>query len=593
MSVIIETRNYKCTTKGVYKRHTDKETGNESWVWLSRPIDLVDVYRVMDTGELFWEIRFECNDGWQKDIIHRTDATERNFSVLLKKGADVATWKTKSIINYLIEAEAATPISLQHRQLGWTNHKRINYFAHQQLYSASSKEKSDYIGEFNIRKSGNYKRWLDVLKKAVVGHPEMELALCLGFSAILVGYINRILKLHTDSMIFHIAGNSTTGKTSAATVAVSGFGDPKEGTRSLIQSFNGTDNALTNLMANNNGVPIVCDETSLSLMGTQKLVNVLYTWAKNISKARLDKNSQAKPRSEWSTTIITTGEGSLLDQINQNEGIRARVFELKNLHWTKSAKHSNVLVKELSKNYGHGVEPFVTTLLNYLPKEVQKAWENETAEIEEAMPQSKFKDRISKKFALITMTAKLLNETFDLNLNIDGIRALLVQQELESIEEREIGPKALELIREWLLMNRRHFYINSHDVSETQTIWGRMNINKNKQETEVFILPSIFKQMLEEKGFTDYSVVLRELDSMGVLITTTDATQKRYSIRRVIKGFEGSKNGVTTYGIKLEGAFIHTVLTPGEVQRQPRKGTNQPKQTIESRESELVDIDEM
>jgi len=593
MSVIIETRNYKCTSKGVYQRYTDEETGIETWVWLSRPIDLVAVYRVIDTGELFWEIRFEYNDGWQKDIIHRTDATERNFTVLLKKGADVATWKTKRIINYLIEAEAATPISLQHRQLGWTNHKRKVYYAHQQLYSANSKEKSDYIGEFNINKSGSYKRWLDVLKKVVVGHPEMELALCLGFSAILVGYINRKLKWHTDSMIFHLAGNSTTGKTTAANVAVSGFGDPKEGARSLIQSFNGTDNALTSLMANNNGVPIVCDETSLSLIGSQKLANVLYTWAQNISKSRLDKNSMPRARSEWATTIITTGEGSLLDQTNQNEGIRARIFELKNLQWTKSAKHSNVLVRELSKNYGHGVEPFIEKLLEYLPKEIQKAWENETAVMEDAIPHSKFKNRIGKKFALITMTAKLLNETFDLNLNVDEIKELLVQQELESIEEREIGPKVLELIREWLLMNRKHFYINNNDVSETQTIWGRININKTKQETEVFILPSVFKQMLVEKGFTDYSVVLRELDSIGVLIKEKDAKQSKYGIRRVIKGIESSKNGVSTYGIKLDGAFIHTVLRPGEVQTQPRKGTKKSKSFNENREPELVDIDEM
>lgn len=209
------------------------------------------------------------------------------------------------------------------------------------------------------------------------------------------------------------------------------------------------------------------------------------------------------------------------------------------------------------------------------------------------MPQSKFKNRIGKKFALITMTAKLLNQTFDLGLNIDGIRALLVQQELESIEEREIGPKALELIREWLLMNQKHFYINNTDVNETQTIWGRININKTKQQTEVFILPTVFKQMLEEKGFTDYSVVLRELDSIGVLIKEKDAKQNKYGIRRVIKGIESSKNGVSTYGIKLEGAFIHTLLTPGEVQKHSRKGKKRSNSFIENKKYELVEIDEM
>ena len=93
----------------------------------------------------------------------------------------------------------------------------------------------------------------------------------MGFSAVLVGYINKFLNIHSDSLIFHICGNSTTGKTTAAMVAVSGFGDPKEGPRSLIQSFNGTNNALTKVIANIDGMPIVCDETSLTTMGAKSL----------------------------------------------------------------------------------------------------------------------------------------------------------------------------------------------------------------------------------------------------------------------------------------------------------------------------------
>lgn len=587
LRLYIETRNYKCTSKGVFQRIVDEDNSGESWQLISRPIYISKIHRKLESGELFWTVRFQCNDGWQEDTISRMDATERDFSVLLRKGADVTTWKTKRIINYLVESEKQVKFDFQHSHIGWNTYENINYYSHNSLVSGASKIKSEYIGELNLSKCGSFNNWLKIIKNHVVGHTELELALCVGFSAVLVGYINRVLNLHIDSLIFHLSGNSTTGKTSAATVAVSGFGDPKEGARSLIQSFNGTDNALTNLMANNNGVPIVCDETSLSIMGNQKLVNVLYTWAKNISKSRLDKNSVPKPRSEWATTIITTGEGSLLDQINQNEGIRVRLFEFKNIQWTKSAAHSNALVKGLSKNYGHGVEPFVQTVLSYLPKEIQIRWDTETEVMEKALPHSKFYNRIGKKFALIIMTAQLLNQAFDLKLDIDGIRTLLIQQETVSIEEREIGPKALELIREWLLMNQKHFYINKNDVVDTQTIWGRMNIDKSKQVTEVFILPSVFNQMLEEKGFTDRSVVLRELDSLNVLIKEKDANQNKYSIRRVIKGIEASKNGVQTYGIRFEGAFIYL--------DEPRKlkSRRQPSNFSGLIQYEDVDIDEM
>lgn len=588
MSLNIETYNYKCTVKGVYKRNLNEQDLTESWSWISRPIYISKIHRTLHSGELIWTVRFLCSDGWQEDTIARIDVTERNILALLKKGADITTWKTKMIINYLVESEKQVPIAFQHSHLGWIGYKKQYYYAHQSLTSINRKIKSEYIGEFNLSKSGSRQNWEEIVKEYVIGNSALELALCMGFSAILVGYINCILGLHIDSLIFHISGNSTIGKTSAATVAVSGFGDSREGARSLIQSFNGTDNALTNLMANNNGIPLVCDETSLSLMGTQKLVNVLYTWAKNISKLKLDKESNPRPRSTWATTIITTGEGSLIDQINQNEGIRARVFEFKNIQWTQSAAHSNALVKGFSKNYGHGIEPFILHLLSYLPKEVEASWEDETDQMEAILPDSKFRNRVGKKFALIILTAKYLNKTFDFDLNIEAIRSLLVQQEEESIEERVIGPKVVEQLKEWLLMNQKHFVLNKVQPAESQQIWGRIDVFKSNSKTVAYILPSAFEQMLKQYQYSDKSVVLRELDQMNALVKETDAKQNKYHTRRVIKGYESSKNGLMVYGIEFDSAFLQV---DGMFDPTRRKGKK--VLMVDEREPETVDINDM
>lgn len=571
MTLKIVTKNYKCNQKGVYKWVEDEKTSKGNWVWISRAIYLSKLYRKIDTGEVLWELTFSCNDGWQSDVISRRDVTEQKFTALMAKGADVTIWKTKVIIDYLLEQEQQVPVDKIHEQVGWLLYDEKHYFSQNQLISLQN-QPSKYVGEYNIFPKGTFDDWLLTINQYIVGNPSLELALSMGFSAVLVGYINKFLNIHADSLIFHICGNSTTGKTTAAMVAVSGFGDPKEGPKSLIQSFNGTDNALTKVIANNNGMPIVCDETSLTTMGTKKLVNVLYTWAKNLEKARLNKDSVQRERASWATTIITTGEGSLIDQVNQNEGMRARVFEFQNIQWTNDATQAKAINHSLSNNYGQASEIFVKKLLSYTKTFIQKSWEYETEQMALILPDSKFNDRISKKFALIIMAAKLINEVFEINLDVEAIRELLVLQEKESLEERLIGPKAHEMMREWLLKNQKHFYINKEGNPENQTIWGRIDIDKKNKKTQAYILSSDFKRMLVENGFSDVKVVLRELDAMGVLIKEKDSKQNKYHTRRVIKGEENTKNGVQVYGIEFDGRFIYQTSTPLEVSKMSRKG---------------------
>lgn len=598
MTIFADTYNYQCTHKGLYRKEVDEESGIVSNKYVARPIYIKEIIRLLDTEEVFWNVRFYFNDGWQEEIIARQNITERHVTLLLKKGADVGGWKTKWLVNYFYESEQKAPIVYQHKFLGWNRYGKQSFYAHQQLSMTANTLKSKYVGTFNLRKRGHKREWELTMRKHVVGHHEMELALCMGFSAVLVGYINQKLNIHADSLIFHISGNSTTGKTSAATVAVASFGDPREGAHSLIQSFNGTENALVSLVSNNNGIPIVCDETSLSLMPPSKLTNLIYSWAKNVDKARSDREGNVRKRSGWGTTIITTGEGSLINQVNQNEGLRARVLEFKNLQWTKNASHSENLVEALSNHYGHGVQPFINYLNTYLPTEIQTDWKIEIDKMKALLPPSNFTNRISKKFALVTMSANILNTVFGFGLNVNGIREILVAQEQESIDERAIGPKVYEHLREWLLTNNSKFYINKEQVPYGE-VWGKIDVNRQEGITNAFILPKKFERFLNEYGYSDESVVLRELNALGKLVTEKDENQNRYYTRRTIRGEPNKKNGVKVFGVTLDGVPIFTPISNEEIQSKPRKTvsknsvTNKKDVTANTITNSVVDIDDM
>lgn len=96
-------------------------------------------------------------------------------------------------------------------------------------------------------------------------------------------------------------------------------------------------------------------------------------------------------------------------------------------------------------------------------------------------------------------------------------------------------------------------------------------MNRKEGFTTVFILPKQFQRFLEEYGYSDETVVLRELKQLGCLITEKSSNQNKYFTRRVIHGEENKKNGVKVFGVTLEGIPVYVPLSNEEIQTTHRK----------------------
>lgn len=99
----------------------------------------------------------------------------------------------------------------------------------------------------------------------------------------------------------------------------------------------------------------------------------------------MNKEGQIKDSGKWLTTILSTGEASLLSKANQNIGLKVRLTELSNVNWTKNADHANRIKAGVLENYGH------------------------------AAP------RIATKLGVLMATAEITEEALELGLNIDAI----------------------------------------------------------------------------------------------------------------------------------------------------------------------------
>lgn len=475
---------------------------------------------------------------------------------------DIAGSKANDVFQFLDFHEKKVTPSYLHHDLGWVYFENELFF---RLQNAIKKEDSfsDYEGYFLIEPKGKYEEWLDIIKAEVIGHPPLEMILGSSFAAPIASMLNISHRGDIDSLLINIVGNSTSGKTTAATVAVSPFGSPSINNNGLIQSFNGTPNALQALISGNFGVPMVFDEVSMNTMSENTLTSFIYKLAQNKEKARLNKESELRETLFWCTVIFFTGELSMLANAKNNVGLRVRLFEFKNIQWTKDGPHAERIKTGLMNNYGYAGAKYVQHLLQVGLDAVEEKWNEYKDYIENKLPDSKYSVRIAGKFATILTGAHYANEALKLNISIENISDILIEQELESMDERELAPKFYSELKQKLIQYRKYFKFNNTNPDRHQEIWGKLEITNDR--THCYILPSKFKELAKDLGFADGDILLKELQTMGVLRHENDKRQIRKAIftkdegdirDKVLKGKKYSSKGDYTVCIVYDGDIL-------------------------------------
>jgi putative DNA primase/helicase len=472
------------------------------------------VLRSLENGKVELELEYWSFDKWDIIKVSRGKLSKSDIPLFLELGMDISGAKAKHVFSFIDLHEKKVTPTYFHSKLGWAIHEEELIYKHNQAWAASNAF-SNYDGHFLIEPKGSIKEWIKVVKQDVIGHTPLELMLCAGFSASIVGLFNVSKIVSIDTLLFHMGGGSTTGKTTTAMLAVSPFGNPSSNSNGLIQSYNGTKNAMVGMVGGNYGVPMVFDESSMSRMGEDSLSSFIYELAHNRERARLDKESKQKEINTWSTTVISTGEHSIISSLNANEGLRVRLFEFMNIQWTKNANNSNSLKETLMNNYGHAGLYFVKYIQKLGVDGVVSIWEKYKEYIAEIMPDSTFIDRIASKFAIVLTAGEIANKSLKLGLSIEKIAEMLVEQEMMSFGEREMAPKFHKELKYQLIRYKKNFKVNKEYSPSNQEIWGKIEVLDNK--TLCYIIPPIFEKFVKELGYKDTKVLLNKLKALGVL----------------------------------------------------------------------------
>ena len=507
-------------------------------------VEVLKKYINTKTGICYLLIRFWHSPSMSTlRVLPRSDIYN-NSNILIDLGADVSD--LKSLVKRISQQESQLDISYTHTDIGWSYLEESKVFQGSTSYPIES----EYSGEIDITPKGSYAGWLKTVKEYAMPQVALQLAVVLGLSAVAVGF----LKDELDGSLFvHLYGASSKGKTTFAMLAVSTAGNPNPTDKNTLMSdWSDTANYRISMLANNNGYPVVYDE--LSKCNQKDISDFCYNVANGRDKGRLNSNAERKDVPTWSTTVISTGENSLLAQCNNNGGLLVRVLELSIDTITESANNAEQLKQGIIKNYGFANTKFAKCLLNN--EEVVKnkfyKWRNK---IENDIPvKNSLISRLSKRLAVIMLTAEIAKKIFKLDFDIPKIEKILIDSVIKQNERHpfDIGESLIQYLLQDMVSHSEHYQkclqfgfqdeqCRNLTAVIKQTNSKRLNDNE-VSNFEIVYIPLKFEELLNKGGFTDTNLCLSELKKRNYLVTE----KSHNKVKRTIDGKQ-----IRAYAVRL------------------------------------------
>lgn len=471
----------------------------------------------IDTNNVILPITTKYLDRYVEIRVPRDKAmSKREILKLSLHGANV----TEENAKYHIRS-----IDYQERKIGKSNntHSELGFAMHDEKeifkLDRAINEDSKYVGVLDLKPKGNLEDYLKDIREHVVPYTNISLAFALGSSSAVVAKLNQYCE-DVSTVLSHFVTESSKGKSTATMLAISIWGNPKLGSGGLYNTWNSTENALTTSLAGNYGVAYALDELSMSKI--EDTTSLIYNLVGGKDKARLTKDIELRKSGTWVTTIISNGEASLLNRAKNNTGLDVRVLELEGIVWTEDARHSDNVKALANRNYGVFGYSFAEKLIKYSIDKLKLLFEDEKRTFIEKVKEKRIVDnmvdRTATKYAILTLTTRLINAGYKehgINLDIEGIRNVLIDTEINSIQRRGIQKKASEWLIEYVEANASKFKCGK-DSNSNVDYWGSRKELPNG-DLEIAVLKQRFEGVMRQGGFEDTVVVLDQFKKEGML----------------------------------------------------------------------------
>lgn len=290
-----------------------------------------------------------------------------------------------------------------------------------------------------VTSKGNLNTFCETLKSYFENNPKRQVIFCIALSSVICGLIKH-------SIVTVLVGNSSCGKTTFAKMCLSAFTNTENPRFS--NTFNATENYIVQTLTDNNGIPVLIDDTSLTKQ--KDLDAFLYQVASGRERGRLNNDGVTGKQRMWATSALLTAEKSVLFSGDLNlKGKVGRVLEI-NISDTElfdDAEQAEKIQSLYRENFGL-IEPvYLKSLLEcQITERIYTLLNDEIKEIR-ALSQTndELVKRLEKTIAIVSLTSKFINIAFDFEFSCDEIRNYMIELCKENVKMyREIYDSVID-----------------------------------------------------------------------------------------------------------------------------------------------------
>lgn len=512
-----------------------KETHKDKTPSMERICDFMaveNISRDSETQELVLTLIYKSGaDGFLEKKVPASLLNSRSIEELSNFGLDISS-QNKILVNaYLIASRKVLKSEIHFREYGWIEIDGQRVFAADRVITPSGEFSNAKLdGDIDLSPKGHHYKLNDKdlpIYHDMLNNENLQLALALGLSAAILPVI-RTKYTDLNAMIYSLTGFSSSGKTSAAKLALSVAGRPS-GKNSLFGTWSSTLNAVSARLNGNFGVPILFDEVS-EYRGND-LTSIVYNISDGKQKSRLMKNGQQQPQKFWCTAVLSTGESPLLGMTTGNEGLYNRCLEFSNVEWTSSAEQSDRVKFFAEKNNGYWTDDLITSIykdqnLDVGDNKILDIFDDMKKRAEKIIVANEFQSRLAARVAVIGTTAKLINEYLGFPMDADKIQELTVGAcSLDVVTD--LAEKSYGEILSKLVQMQQELVLKSSNERMFRDTKGYLVYDRKRKTLKIDVLETVMKDILISLGYESPTQVLKRLKSKDYIETDGDRLTKR------------------------------------------------------------------
>lgn len=522
---------YQLSSKGLYT--FDEKKGYRR---LCPPVAFVEGTSSLETGEEAYQLQFVKSGGLQMTLPVKADAlTNRNFDDLIKVGLEITPGNRAELLQYLVKQRSKLQINLAYESVGWLDSD--DFGLAELITSPESQLKSGQLKSerFDLIPAGSREKWFEMWRQIADSLP-MQLALVLGLSGSLLGILGEDYP-DLQNLVVSLIGNSSSGKTTASTLAVSVAGQSRPSRQgTLLRSLSATANALILMMSDNHGVPVVWDE--LNRYKGHDLTSIVYDLSEGTSKMRVSKDIQLRKVSAWQTTILITGEFGLLDGsvTAANDGLRTRLIELSNVPFTRSSEEAEMVKNTAMLNYGWLLPEFVRMIMPQ-QEAIREQFQAYIAVAKKIMPKSRYRDRLSVRFGVLGLTADLANKCWPEEMQLNPARIIkLAIDHSEASWGSDLASRLYDGLIDHLKAHQGELLLDTRSLSTRARVIGNISMTPGNpfdgEDAHMYanIFPLALKAILKDLGASSYNVAMNDFKRGHYLLSESDRKTRRTKV---------------------------------------------------------------